>query len=126
MVGKDGGALSSGIGAGEQLRKVVAVEDVVAQYQRAGGVANELLANDERLRQAFGLGLHGVLQVHAPLAAVAQQLLEAWCVLWGADDQNIAHARQHQGTEWVIDHGLVIHRQQLLAHGQSGGVQACA
>jgi hypothetical protein len=104
--------------------QVVAVENVVAQHQRTGAVANELLANDEGLRQAIGAGLHGVAEVHAPLAAVAQQLLKAWRVLRGADDEHVAYTRQHEGAERVVNHGLVIHRQQLLADGQCGGVQA--
>ncbi len=34
-----------------------------APLQRAGGATNELLANDERLRQPVRAGLHRVLQV---------------------------------------------------------------
>jgi hypothetical protein len=45
--------------------------------QGAGRIANELVANDEGLRQAVGAGLHCVLQVEPPLAAVTQQLLKA-------------------------------------------------
>ena len=72
MVGKDGGAAGLRVGLSQQWCKVVAVKDVVAQHQGARMVSNELVANDERLRQAVGAGLHGVLQIHAPLAAVAQ------------------------------------------------------
>jgi hypothetical protein len=90
------------------------------------GVADEVFADQEGLGQAVGAGLHGVLQVQAPLAAVAQQLLKARRVLRRADDQDVADARQHQGAERVVDHRLVVHRQQLLADGQGGRVQAGA
>ena len=107
----------------QQLHEVVAVEDVVAQHQRARRIADELVADDEGLRQAIGAGLHRVLQVDAPLAAVAQQLLEARRVLRRADDQDVAHAAEHQRAQRVVDHRLVVHRQQLLADGQRGRVQ---
>ena len=126
MVGKHAGALLALHGVAQQQVHVVAIEQVVAQHQRAGVVADEVFANDECLRQAVGAGLHSVLQVDAPLAAVAQQLLEARGVLRRADDEDVANAGQHEGAERVIDHGLVVHRQQLLADGQRGRVQAGA
>ena len=44
----------------------------------------------------------------------------------GADDKHVADAGQHQGAERVVNHGLVVHRQQLLADGQGGRVQPAA
>ena len=126
VVGKDAGALFALHGVAQQFVEVVAVEDVVAQHQGRGGVADKLLSNHKGLGQAVGAGLHGVLQVQAPLAAVAQQLFKARRVLRGADDEDVADARQHEGAERVVDHGLVVHRQQLLADGQGGRVQARA
>ncbi|GAO26334.1 hypothetical protein ALISP_6154 [Alicycliphilus sp. B1] len=89
----------------------------------AGTARQESLADQKGLRKPIGAGLHGVLQVHAPLAAVAQQLLEARRVLRRADEEDVADAREHQGAERVVDHGLVVHRQQLLADRQRGRVQ---
>jgi hypothetical protein len=97
--------------------QVVAVEDVVAQHQRARGAAYEAPAQDEGLRQAVGSGLHAVAQVQAPLRAVAQQGLEARRVLGRADDQDVADAGQHQRRQGVVDHRLVVDRQQLFADG---------
>ena len=102
------------------------IKNVVTQHERAGRVADKLLADDESLCQAVRAGLHGILQVHAPLAAITQQLLKPWCVLWRADDEYIAHSRQHQGAERVIDHRFVVHRQQLFAQRQGGRVQTGA
>ena len=126
VVGEDAGAGLALRSAAEQLVEVVAVIEVVAQDQRAEVVADERLADQEGLGQAVRRRLHGILQVQAPVRTVAQQLLEAWGVLWGRDDQYLADARQHQGTERVVDHRLVVHRQQLLGDGQRCRVQAGA
>ena len=126
MVGKHAGACIALHGTAQQLVEIMAVEDVVAQHQGAGRTVQKGLANQKGLRQAVRAGLHRVLQLDTPLAAIAQQLLKAWCVLGGADNQNLFDPRQHQGGERVVDHRLVIHRQQLLADCQSGRVQAGA
>lgn len=57
------------------------MEEVVTQHQGYRVVADELLANQECLGQPVRGGLDSILQVQAPVAAVPQQLLEAWCVL---------------------------------------------
>src|SRR3990167_5276150 len=68
-------------GTAQQFMVIMPMKDVVAQHQRTGRIAHKLLANDERLRQAVRAGLHGVMQVDAPLAAVAQQLLKTRRIL---------------------------------------------
>ncbi|KRH79045.1 hypothetical protein FERRO_01060 [Ferrovum sp. JA12] len=123
VVGEHGCAAGLCIGRLEQGLEIVTVVDVIAQHQSAGMGANERFPDEESLCQPVGAGLHGVLQVHAPLRAVTQQLLETGCVLRRADDEHIAHACQHERAERVVDHGLVVHRQQLLADGQRGWVQ---
>ena len=126
VIGEDGGAIGL-LACGHQLLlQVMAVEDVVAQHQCAGCAVQELLADDEGLCQPIRAGLHGVLEIQAPLAPVAQQLLKARRVLRRADDEDVAHSAQHQRAERVVDHGLVIDRQQLLADRECGGVQARA
>ena len=126
MVGKDAGAFGTPVRIAQQFMEVVPIKNVVAQHQCARVGADELLANQKGLCQPIGAGLHRVLQVHAPGAAVAQQLLEAGRVLRRADDEHVAYAREHEGAERVVNHGLVVHRRQLLADGQRGGVQAGA
>ena len=46
-----------------------AVEDVVAEHERDGVVADEVGADDERLGEAVGARLHGVRDLDAPLAS---------------------------------------------------------
>ena len=61
---------------GQLLDQVMAVKNVVTQNHRTGLVGHKNAANDERLRQAVGRRLHRVLNAHAPLAAIAQQIIE--------------------------------------------------
>lgn len=105
--------------AAEVAPQAVAVEDVVAEDERAGLAGGELLADHERLRQAVGAGLHGVGKVHAVVRAIAQQALEVRQVGRGGDDQDIADAGHHEDGQRVVDHRLVVDRQQLL--GRDGG-----
>ena len=60
--------------------QVVAVEDVVAEDQRATAALDEVLADQEGLGQSLRCRLHRVVETEAPLAAVARQLPETWCV----------------------------------------------
>ena len=94
--------------------EAVAVEDVVAEHQRARLAGDELLADGEGLRQAVGARLLGVGEVDAVARAVTEQALEVGEVRRRGDDQDVPDARQHEGGQRVIDHGLVVDRQQLL------------
>ncbi|OIQ72078.1 hypothetical protein GALL_462990 [mine drainage metagenome] len=116
VVGKNGGALIAQHGLLKLSMQIVAVKNVVAQHQGTGCIADEVLADDECLRQAIRAGLHGVLQVEAPVAAVTEQLLEARGILRRGDDENVLNPGQHQGTERVVDHRLVVNRKQLLGN----------
>lgn len=128
VVAEDRGAARLGVldGARQVARQAVAVEDVVAEHQRAGLAADELLADGEGLRQAVRRGLLGVGEVHAEARAVAQQALEVGQVGRRGDDQDVLDARQHERGQRVVDHGLVVDRQQLLGGHERERVQAGA
>ena len=106
--------------------EAVAVEDVVAEHQGARLAGDELLADGEGLRQAVGARLLGVGQVHAVARPVPEQALEVGQVGRRGDDQDVPDARQHEGAERVVDHGLVVDRQQLLGGHERERVQARA
>ncbi len=110
----------------EQAAQARAVEDVVAQHQGTGLAGDEAAADEKRLRQPVGAGLHGVLDVQAPGRAIAQEFLKLRSVLRRGDDQDVADPRQHQGGERIVDERLVVHRHELLAHGAGERVQAGA
>lgn len=128
VVAEDRGPPRLGVlyGARQVARQAVAVEDVVAENKRARLAVNELLADGERLRQAVRARLLGVGQVHAVARAVPEQALEVGQVGRRGDDQDVPDARQHEGGQRVVDHGLVVDRQQLLGGHERERVQAGA
>ena len=77
-------------GAVQLFDQVVSIKNVVTQHECAGLSAHKVAPDDECLCKAVGAGLHSVLNIHAPLAAAAQQLGKARSVLWCADQQHIA------------------------------------
>lgn len=128
VVAEDRGPPRIGVldGARQVARQAVAVEDVVAQHEGARLTVNELLADGEGLGQAVRRGLLGVGEVHAVTRAVPEQALEVGQVGRRGDDQDVPDARQHEGAERVVDHGLVVDRQQLLGGHERERVQARA
>ena len=128
VVAENRGAARLGVldGARQVARQAVAVEDVVAEHQRARLAVNELLADGEGLGQAVGARLLGVGQVHAVARAVPEQALEVGEVGRRGDDQDVPDARKHEGGQRVVDHGLVVDRQQLLGGHERERVQARA
>ena len=126
VVAEDRGAARLGVldGARQVARQAVAVEDVVAEHERTRLAVDELLADGEGLRQAVGARLLGVGQVHAVARAVPEQALEVGQVRRRGDDQDVPDARQHEGGQRVVDHGLVVDRQQLLGGHERERVQA--
>ena len=128
VVAEDRGAARLGVlnGARQVARQAVAVEDVVAQHQGARLAGDEVLADGECLRQAVGARLLGVGEVHAVARAVPEQALEVGQVGRRGDDQDVPDARQHEGGQRVVDHGLVVDRQQLLGGHERERVQARA
>ena len=128
VVAEDRGAARLGVldGARQVAAEAVAVEDVVAEHQGARLAVNELLADGEGLRQAVGARLLGVGEVDAVARAVPEQALEVGQVGRRGDDQDVPDARQHEGGQRVVDHGLVVDRQQLLGGHERERVQAGA
>ena len=128
VVAEDRGAARLGVldGARQVARQAVAVEDVVAQHQGARLAGDEVLADGEGLREAVRARLLGVGQVHAVARAVPEQALEVGQVGRRGDDQDVPDARQHEGAKRVVDHGLVVDRQQLLGGHERERVQAGA
>lgn len=113
-------------GARQVARQAVAVEDVVAEDERARLAGDEPLADGEGLREAVRARLLCVGEVHAVARAVPEQALEVGQVGRRGDDQDVTDARQHEGGQRVVDHGLVVDRQQLLGGHERERVQARA
>ena len=127
VVAEDRGAARLGVldGARQVAGQAVAVEDV-AEHQRARLAGDEVFSDSEGLCQAVGARLLGVGKVDAVARAVPEQALEVGQVGRRGDDQDVADARQHEGGQRVVDHGLVVDRQQLLGGHERERVQARA
>ena len=104
----------------------MAVEQVVAQDQDGRRAGQELAADDQRLRQPARVRLDGVLQPQPPLATVFEQLLKDRGVARRRDDQKYRAPRQHQRAQRIVNHRLVVDRQQLLRHRTRRWIQARA
>ena len=102
------------------------VDQVVAERQGAGLARDPVAADQERLGDAVGARLFGVGEAHAEPRAVAEQAAELRQVLRRGDHQHVADAGQHQGGQRVIDHRLVVDRQQLLGRRQRHRMQSRA
>ena len=104
----------------------MAVENVVAEHQAAWLARNEIAPDQVGLCKPVRTRLHRVLDAHSPLRAVTEQMFEQRLLMRGIDHQYFADSRQHQHAERVVDHRLVINRQQLLADRLRDRIQPCA
>ena len=107
----------------QQLREVGSVENVVAEYQCRRRAVQEPLGDEQSLRDAVRLRLHGILESDTPLLATAQQLRERDLIPRRGDDQVLPDARRHQRRQRIVNHRLVVYRQQLLALRQGDRMQ---
>jgi hypothetical protein len=101
----------------------MSVKNVVSQNQGHPIARDEFAIEQESLRQSPRVRLDTVGDLQAQTLARPQQTLEATDVLGGGDQQDLTDSRQHQGRQRVVDHGLVIDRQQLLADRPGHRVQ---
>ncbi len=104
--------------------KPPAIEDIVAEDQRAAVFADEIAADHEGLGDALGPRLGRVGEGHADARAVAEQAGETLAVLRRGDDEHLPDAGEHQHRERVVDQRLVVDGEQLLAGRNGGGVEA--
>ena len=68
----------------------------------------------EGFRKPARLVLRREAESYSEFAAVAKQLLKAALVVWRRDDQYIANIGHHKRGQRIIDHRLVVDRQELL------------
>ena len=101
-------------------------KNVIAQHHRNRIAADERLADDERLRQSVRRRLNSIRQIHAELPSVSQQALKAWRILRRRNNQNIPNARVHQNRHRIVNHRLIVNREQLLTRHLGQRIQARA
>ena len=123
LIGENRGALAAQAGRSQRVGQAVAMEDVVAQRERAWVHPDEFPTDVKRLGDPVGSRLHGVTQRQTPLASVAQKLQERGCGPRSRDHQDVPNPGKHQNAQRIVDHRLVVDRQQLLAHRGRDGVK---
>src|ERR1700693_4542352 len=123
-IGKYSRALSLAGSFAQVLSQVVTVKNIVAQHKSTSGVAYKTLAHQKSLRDPFRLGLHLVLQLDSKLTTVPQQGLELENIVRCGNKKDFAYACQHKSAERVVNHGLVVDRQQAFPHGMGYRIQA--
>ena len=82
-------------------------------------VADELPADDERLGEPLGLRLHGIVNTDAQLAAVAEQALNDGRSCGVEMSRMSRMPASISVRQRIVDHRLVVDRQQLLADARS-------
>ena len=118
VVAKHGGAIGLLGRLLQGLAQAVTMENIVPQDQADRVIADKLLTDKEGLSQPIWTGLYRILDTDAPLTAIAQNALIGGLIVWRADHQDFADPRQHQGGERVVDHRLVVDRQQLFVDAE--------
>ena len=126
VVGKHGSTIGLLGGMAQQCVEVVTVVDIVTKDQCRRRIADEFAADDESLRQTIRRRLYRIAQLQPPLAAIAEQIAETRRILRRRDQQNFRDTSQHQHRQRMVDHGLVINRQQLLGHAHGDRIQTGA
>ena len=110
----------------QALFETVTGKNIVAEHHGDAVVADEIRADDERLRESVGRRLDGVGQAQTELFAVAEQLLKARRVLRCGNDEDIPDPGAHEHRHGIVDHRFVIDRQQLLGGHLCQRIQARA
>ena len=87
---------------------------------------HEIGANMKRLREPFRPWLGGVGQLQSQLGTVAEKTLEQWQIPRCGNEEDFANSGQHQHRQRIVDHRLVVDRQQLLGHRQRNRMQPAA
>ena len=123
VIPEDGRALFLLPGADEEIFEAVAEENIVPKDQAGVASLDEISGKEERLSDTFRLRLCDVFKGASPLAAVPEKFAELPAVVWRGDDGNLTDARQKENRQRIIDHRLIVDRQQLLADAEREGVK---
>ena len=123
VIPEDGRAFFLFAGADEEIFKAVAEEDVVPKDQAGVASLDEVSGEKERLGDAFRLRLRNVLKGTPPLAAVPKEFAALPAVVRRVDVGNLSDALQKENRLRIIDHRLIVDRQQLFADAEREGVK---
>ena len=123
VIGEHGRAILARHSIGKLGAHAMAIEHVVAEDQRDAIAADELPPQDEGMGEPDRLVLDDVVELDAPGGSVAEQALIERQVLARRNQQDVADSCQHQHRQRIVDHRLVVDRQQLLVDGERGRIE---
>ena len=113
-VAEDGGSACVGNGFLEGFGKPLAKKDVVPQHEGYPLLSDKAFSYNKGIGEAPGLFLDRIVKAHAKPVATTEKFLKYGQVPGGRDDHHLSNARKHQDREGVVNHGFVIHREDLL------------
>ena len=58
------------------------------------------------------------------MRSAAKKSLDGRHISWGTDDQDLSDTTSHKSPDWVVNHRLVVDREELLADTLRGWVKA--
>ena len=90
------------------------VEDIIPQHEADILLSDEVTPYKESLSEPLRRRLHGVEEAHPERPPVPQKSLVGGAILRCGDDEDLPDPRQHKGGDRVVDHRLIVDRQQLL------------
>src|SRR5262249_9418807 len=99
--------------------QVIAVKNIVPEYQCTCVAFDEFLADDQCLSHAIGRLLLSITNIYSPFTAIAQELPEPWHIGWRRDHKDRSNSREHEHAQRVVNHWLVIYRQELFRRAVS-------
>ena len=91
-----------------------AVEDIIAEHECDAVIANEILANQEGLREPLRPRLDRIIDHESELGAVTKEALEGTRILRGGDDEDFPNPRLDERGQRIVNHRLVIDGHELL------------
>src|ERR1700726_4547510 len=96
-----------------------AVKNVVTEDQGNAGPGDKICADEKSFCDPIWFCLLSVMEIQSELGPVAQKITQHRQILWRGDDQDLAQTAEHESSQRIADHRLVVDRKQLLAYGRS-------
>ena len=111
---------------GKKISQPDPVKDIIPSTRATLSLPMKSAPKVKSLCQPVRTGLFHITEAATQSGTITQQLLKTGQVIRSGNDQDLVDARHHQGTERVVDHGLIIDGHQLLADGQGDRVETGA
>ena len=123
VIGEDGRALFALRRPAKLVAQARAVENVVAKNEHRRPAGDEFLADDETPARAHSARAARRIRCGCPTPSHRQGGGETSADHGGGNDQRLADPGEHDDRQRIIDHRLVVDRNQLLGDSESDRMQ---